>query len=113
MFRTAILRSFSRAAAAPRTLVVAAPRFTVAVPAWSNASVRSYAAAAGLSKKEVEDRIKALLQGFDKVSLFCCTMTVTVGCGMDGSSEMLGIAKEPDDTMEPLALGVYARRWRQ
>ncbi|KAB5533463.1 hypothetical protein GE09DRAFT_361729 [Coniochaeta sp. 2T2.1] len=68
MFRTAILRSFSRAAA-PRTLAVAAPRFTVAVPAWSNAAAaaRSYAAAAGLNKTEVEDRIKALLQGFDKV----------------------------------------------
>lgn len=73
MFRTAILRSVFRPAAvraaAPRTLV-AAPRFTVAAPpraAWAGA-VRSYAASSGLSKQEVEDRIKALLQGFDKVS---------------------------------------------
>jgi len=75
MFRTAILRSVFRPAAAavrtaaPRTLV-AAPRFTVAVApraaAWAGA-VRSYAASSGLSKQEVEDRIKALLQGFDKV----------------------------------------------
>jgi hypothetical protein len=49
--------------------VAAAPRFTVAVPAWSGA-VRRYAASAGLTKQEVEDRIKALLQGFDKVSLY-------------------------------------------
>lgn len=72
MFRTAILRSVFRPAAvavraAPRTLV-AAPRFTVAPrAAWAGA-VRSYAASSGLSKQEVEDRIKALLQGFDKVS---------------------------------------------
>jgi NADH dehydrogenase (ubiquinone) 1 alpha/beta subcomplex 1 len=78
MFRTAILRSVFRPAAvavrtaAPRTLV-AAPRFTVATPrvaAWAGA-FRNYAASAGLSKQEVEDRIKALLQGFDKVSAFC------------------------------------------
>lgn len=80
MFRTAILRSVFRPAAvvaavrtaAPRSssaLVAASPRFTVAVPrvaAWSGA-IRSYAASSGLSKQEVEDRIKALLQGFDKV----------------------------------------------
>ncbi|KAH8903781.1 acyl carrier protein [Coniochaeta sp. PMI_546] len=75
MFRTAILRSVFRPAAvavrtaAPRTSLVAAPRYTVVAPraaAWAGA-VRSYAASAGLSKQEVEDRIKALLQGFDKV----------------------------------------------
>lgn len=78
MFRTAILRSVFRPAAvavrtaAPRTSLVAAPRYTVVAPraaAWAGA-VRSYAASAGLSKQEVEDRIKALLQGFDKVSCF-------------------------------------------
>ncbi|KAJ9139281.1 hypothetical protein NKR19_g7482, partial [Coniochaeta hoffmannii] len=73
MFRTAILRSVFRPAAiraaAPRTLAVAAPRFTVVAPrasAWAVGAVRSYAASSGLSKQEVEDRIKALLQGFDK-----------------------------------------------
>lgn len=72
MFRTAILRSAVRASAAVRPAVarsVVAPRmnFVVAAPRvalWS----RGYAAAAGLQRQEVEDRIKALLQGFDKVS---------------------------------------------
>ncbi|RKU41212.1 Acyl carrier protein, mitochondrial [Coniochaeta pulveracea] len=71
MFRTAILRSAVRASAAVRPAVarsVVAPRmnFVVAAPRvalWS----RGYAAAAGLQRQEVEDRIKALLQGFDKV----------------------------------------------
>lgn len=78
MFRTAVLRSVFRpaAAAVPRrvpSLVAAVPRITVAATApraaaaWAGA-IRSYAAASGLSKQEIEDRIKALLQGFDKVS---------------------------------------------
>jgi NADH dehydrogenase (ubiquinone) 1 alpha/beta subcomplex 1 len=77
MFRTAVLRSAFRplAAAAVRpavarsALVASAPRMTLAVPRvmWSQV-VRGYAAAAGLTKQEVEDRIKALLTGFDKVS---------------------------------------------
>ena len=81
MFRTAVLRSVFRAApvaaraAAPRTTAVVAagaPRFTVAprvAAQWSVGAIRSYAASSGLGKQEVEDRIKALLQGFDKVRL--------------------------------------------
>jgi NADH dehydrogenase (ubiquinone) 1 alpha/beta subcomplex 1 len=76
MFRTAILRSVFRPAAvavraAPRTLV-AAPRFTVAPrAAWAGA-VRSYAASSGLTKDDVEGRIKSILHGFDKVSASIC-----------------------------------------
>lgn len=79
MFRTAILRSVFRPATvavrtAARSTPLAAPKITVVAPrvakwAWA-APQRSYAASAGLSKQEVEDRIKGLLAGFDKVSAF-------------------------------------------
>jgi NADH dehydrogenase (ubiquinone) 1 alpha/beta subcomplex 1 len=72
MFRTAILRSVFRPAAVRAAVPRASPlasRITVAPrqAAWAGA-IRSYAASSGLGKQEVEDRIKALLQGFDKVS---------------------------------------------
>lgn len=51
------------AAVTPRS-VIASPR----APALGWTSVRCYAASSGLSKQEVEDRIKGLLQGFDKVT---------------------------------------------
>ena len=63
MFRSAVLRSataLTRRAATPS-------RFVAAAPAWRLNAVRGYAAA-GLNKAEVEGRIMALLQGFDKVN---------------------------------------------
>jgi NADH dehydrogenase (ubiquinone) 1 alpha/beta subcomplex 1 len=72
MFRTAMLRSAVRASAAvrpavARSAVFAAPRMNVVVAPRVALWSRGYAAAAGLQRQEVEDRIKALLQGFDKV----------------------------------------------
>lgn len=80
MFRTAILRSTAAvrtaamrpvsanaarritiAAAAPRVAIAAAPK----AAAWQ--TVRCYASAGGLDRKDVYDRIKQLLSGFDKV----------------------------------------------
>ncbi|KAK3345828.1 acyl carrier protein-like protein [Lasiosphaeria hispida] len=78
MFRTTILRSAARAAAVIRPVVVSrvaigavAPRVAIraAAPkaaAWQ--AVRCYSAAGGLDKKDVYERIKALLSGFDKVN---------------------------------------------
>ncbi|KAK4450555.1 acyl carrier protein-like protein [Podospora aff. communis PSN243] len=81
MFRTAVLRSTAaavRSAARPisnnaaRRLAigVAAPRVSVfsapKVAAWQ--SVRCYASAGGLDRKDVYDRIKQLLANFDKVN---------------------------------------------
>jgi NADH dehydrogenase (ubiquinone) 1 alpha/beta subcomplex 1, acyl-carrier protein len=83
MFRTAVLRSTAaavRSAARPisnnavRRLAigVAAPRVSVfsapKVVAWQ--SVRCYASGGGLDRKDVYDRIKQLLAGFDKVRSF-------------------------------------------
>lgn len=80
MFRTAILRSAARAAAATARPVVvrrsilaaaAAPRVAALAPrVQSLQAVRMYSAAGALNKDEVEGRIISLLQGFDKVS-FC------------------------------------------
>lgn len=80
MFRTAILRSTAAvrtaamrpvsanaarritiAAAAPRVAIAAAPKAV----AWQ--TVRCYASAGGLDRKDVYERIKQLLSGFDKV----------------------------------------------
>ncbi|KAK1753763.1 acyl carrier protein-like protein [Echria macrotheca] len=85
MFRTAILRSASAvrsaaasalpAAHAARRIAVAAPRVSSSfgqtsvvgkVAAWQ--AVRCYSSAGGLERKEVYDRIKQLLSGFDKVN---------------------------------------------
>lgn len=81
MFRTAVLRSTAAAARtvamrpitsnAARRLAIgaAAPRVSFAAPkiaAWQ--SVRCYSAAGGLERKDVYDRIKQLLAGFDKVN---------------------------------------------
>lgn len=77
MFRTAVLRSAAAATRAIRPAVQqSAPlarRSLVAPQAAFRAapkaiSVRMYSAAAGLNKQEVEGRIFALLQGFDKVN---------------------------------------------
>ncbi|KAK1993025.1 acyl carrier protein [Colletotrichum falcatum] len=77
MFRTAVLRSAAAATRALRPAVQqSAPlarRSLVAPPSAFRAapkaiSVRMYSAAAGLNKQEVEGRIMALLQGFDKVN---------------------------------------------
>ncbi|KAK4225301.1 acyl carrier protein-like protein [Podospora fimiseda] len=81
MFRTAILRSASAVAvrsvvprAATRITAAATPaalRFNkVVVPkvAGNWVSVRGYASAGGLDRTEVYERIKQLLQGFDKVN---------------------------------------------
>ncbi|KAK1833026.1 hypothetical protein QBC39DRAFT_347412 [Podospora conica] len=83
MFRTAVLRSAAAAvrsasmrpmstaaarraaisaAASPRISLSAAPRAV----AWQ--AVRCYSAAGGLEKKDVYERIKLLLSGFDKVN---------------------------------------------
>jgi len=84
MFRTAILRS---AAVASRTTVRSVPKLSGAAAAarltaspamrmpksfvpkvagnW--VAVRGYASAGGLDRTEVYERIKQLLQGFDKV----------------------------------------------
>ncbi|KAK0750641.1 hypothetical protein B0T18DRAFT_409330 [Schizothecium vesticola] len=81
MFRSAVLRSTAAAvrtasmrpmsttarraaiaAAAPRITLAAAPRAV----AWQ--AVRCYSAAGGLEKKDVYERIKLLLSGFDKVN---------------------------------------------
>ncbi|KAK1687556.1 acyl carrier protein [Colletotrichum godetiae] len=77
MFRTAVLRSAAAATRAIRPAVQqSAPlarRSLVAPQAAFRAapkaiSVRMYSAATGLNKQEVEGRIFALLQGFDKVN---------------------------------------------
>lgn len=80
MFRSAVLRSTAAAVrtasmrpmstAARRTvLAAAAPRISLAAApravAWQ--AVRCYSAAGGLEKKDVYERIKLLLSGFDKV----------------------------------------------
>ncbi|GKT50450.1 acyl carrier protein, mitochondrial [Colletotrichum spaethianum] len=77
MFRTAVLRSAAAATRAIRPAVqqsaplarrsLVAPRsaFRAAPKAIS---VRMYSAATGLNQQEVEGRIMALLQGFDKVN---------------------------------------------
>lgn len=78
MLRSAIFRSSlaARSAIRPATAnsarriaAVAFPRsaaaFAPRAAAWSG--VRCFASAGGLNKEEVEGRIKALLQGFDKV----------------------------------------------
>jgi len=84
MFRTAVLRSTAAAlrtvamrpiaSNAARRLAIgaAAPRVSFAAPkiaAWQ--SVRCYSAAGSLERKDVYDRIKQLLAGFDKVRLPC------------------------------------------
>jgi len=76
MMRTTILRSvaaaqtalrptasatFKSIARSSRPTLAAAPRMA----AWK--AVRFYSAGGGLNKEEVEGRIMALLQGFDKV----------------------------------------------
>ncbi|KAK3319491.1 acyl carrier protein-like protein [Cercophora scortea] len=74
MLRTAILRVARTAAVRPvatasRLAVVAPIRSAFVAPksiAWQ--AVRCYSAAGGLEKKEVYERIKQLLQGFDKVN---------------------------------------------
>ncbi|KAI5776879.1 putative acyl carrier protein [Geopyxis carbonaria] len=72
MFRTAILRATRAvrpAAVRPVAARWAAPRFIApAKPAAYTMGVRYYSAPAGLSKEEVEGRIKDLLKGFDKVT---------------------------------------------
>ncbi|KAI0397945.1 acyl carrier protein-like protein [Xylariaceae sp. FL0594] len=77
MFRTALLRSAvaaSRVVARPvaRSAFVAVPRATTAFAPASRvtafSAVRLYSAASGLNKGEVEERIMAILQGFDKVN---------------------------------------------
>ncbi|PMB64104.1 Acyl carrier protein, mitochondrial [Beauveria bassiana] len=72
MFRTAAIRSVTRAAFAPvvRRTALVAPR--VAAPmtlraAQSFVPVRMYSAGGGLKKEDVEGRIMSLLQGFDKI----------------------------------------------
>ncbi|KAH0593589.1 hypothetical protein MHUMG1_08727 [Metarhizium humberi] len=69
MFRTALLRTARVAArplaAAPLSARIALPR-AAAVPKMLG--VRTYSAAGGLKKEEVEGRIMSLLQGFDKVN---------------------------------------------
>lgn len=90
MFRTILARSSSAAAAAamrpmstraivgvrrlaapsPRVSVAAAlPRTSSAAATWQCQAVRCYASAGGLARSDVYDRIKTLLEGFDKVRL--------------------------------------------
>ncbi|KAF9874343.1 acyl carrier protein [Colletotrichum karsti] len=77
MFRTAVLRSAAAATRAIRPAVqsaplarssLVAPRAVFARAAPKAVAVRFYSAATGLNKDEVEGRIFALLQGFDKVN---------------------------------------------
>ncbi|OLN96905.1 Acyl carrier protein, mitochondrial [Colletotrichum chlorophyti] len=76
MFRTAVLRSAAAATRAIRPAVQSAPlaRTSFVTPravfraAPKAVSIRMYSAATGLNKEEVEGRIIALLQGFDKVN---------------------------------------------
>ncbi|KAM3514107.1 hypothetical protein MY11210_002208 [Beauveria gryllotalpidicola] len=76
MFRTAAIRSVTRAAFAPavrRTALVASAAPRMAAPmtlraAQSFVPVRMYSAGGGLKKEDVEGRIMSLLQGFDKVN---------------------------------------------
>lgn len=80
MLRTAALRSLAQMAARPvarhaavalrrRAAVASAavPRVQIAPRAAAWTAVRCYASGGGLKKEEVEGRIMALLQGFDKV----------------------------------------------
>ena len=61
MSTTARRVALGAAAAAPRTPLFVAPR----AAAWQ--AVRCYSAAGGLERKDVYERIKLLLSGFDKV----------------------------------------------
>jgi NADH dehydrogenase (ubiquinone) 1 alpha/beta subcomplex 1, acyl-carrier protein len=85
MFRTALLRTSSRVAVAARPVALRSYSRVAATsvrPAQtgriaslvsrtsSGIAVRSYSAAAGLKKEEVEGRIVGILQGFDKVRLW-------------------------------------------
>ncbi|KAL1900776.1 mitochondrial acyl carrier protein [Ceratocystis pirilliformis] len=66
MFRSAL---FAASRVAVRPAIAVAPRGLLATPARvAPIAIRSYSAAAGLGKEEVEGRIMSLLQGFDKVS---------------------------------------------
>ncbi|KAK0714123.1 acyl carrier protein-like protein [Lasiosphaeria miniovina] len=77
MFRTALLRSSAAMAVATRPVsartlaTAAAPALRIQsfapkkLAAWQ--AVRCYSAAGGLDKNTVYERIKVLLQGFDKV----------------------------------------------
>ena len=80
MFRSAILRSTAAAVrtTSMRPMSTAARRVTIAAPAPRTSlfvapravvlqAVRCYSAAGGLEKKDVYERIKLLLSGFDKV----------------------------------------------
>ncbi|KAJ0159188.1 Acyl carrier protein, mitochondrial [Colletotrichum tanaceti] len=78
MFRTAVLRSAAAATRAIRPAVqqsaplarrsLVAPRSAFRTAAPKAISVRMYSSATGLNQQEVEGRIMALLQGFDKVN---------------------------------------------
>ncbi|EJP71022.1 Acyl carrier protein, mitochondrial [Beauveria bassiana] len=73
MFRTAAIRSVTRAAFAPvvRRTTLVAPRVAAPITlraAQSFVPVRMYSAGGGLKKEDVEGRIMSLLQGFDKVN---------------------------------------------
>jgi 2-keto-3-deoxy-galactonokinase len=76
MFRNTLIRSAiaaSRITARPAARVVVSRNVAAAAarPAMRVSSlfaVRSYSAAAGLKKEEVEGRIMGILQGFDKVN---------------------------------------------
>ncbi|KAF1736985.1 Acyl carrier protein, mitochondrial [Beauveria bassiana] len=72
MFRTAAIRSVTRAAFAPvvRRTTLVAPRVAAPITlraAQSFVPVRMYSAGGGLKKEDVEGRIMSLLQGFDKI----------------------------------------------
>ncbi|KAL5598305.1 hypothetical protein BROUX41_003636 [Berkeleyomyces rouxiae] len=73
MFRSAIVAAAravtaTRAVASPRILAAAPSHSVVRAVRVAPVAIRSYSAAAGLAKEEVEGRIMSLLQGFDKVT---------------------------------------------
>jgi len=67
--RTAAMRPISSHAARRLAIAASAPRVSsfVAPKALAWQTVRCYASAGGLERKDVYDRIKQLLSGFDKV----------------------------------------------
>ncbi|TGZ85694.1 putative acyl carrier protein [Ascodesmis nigricans] len=68
LFRSSLARAVARATVRP---TIARPRVIIPTPAMTIAAprlqMRFYSAPAGLTKDEVEGRIKDLLAGFDKV----------------------------------------------
>ena len=96
--RSAIRPAASTTSTAARRIVVASPKTSATSSliapralAWSG-GVRCYASGGGLNKEEVEGRVKALLEGFDKVGFILRLLFIrsSIPCCSVGRSPTLG-----------------------